>query len=58
MTDVVLVDEAKIPVQLGLGNIDGVTGRYWGNTSVSDTGDGQVMEWWHLWCAQGTGVNQ
>lgn len=38
-------DGAKIPIRLGFGDIGGVTGRYWGNPSVADTGDGQVMDW-------------
>ena len=38
-------DGAKIPIRLGFGDIDGITGRYWGNPSVYDTGDGQVMNW-------------
>ncbi|KAL6715510.1 hypothetical protein ACLMJK_006471 [Lecanora helva] len=38
-------DGAKIPLRLGFGNIGNVTGRYWGNPSIADTGDGQVMEW-------------
>ena len=40
-----LADGAKIPIRLGFGDIGGVTGRYWGNPSIADTGDGQVMEW-------------
>ena len=38
-------DGAKIPIRLGFGNIGDVTGRYWGNPSIADSGDGQVMEW-------------
>lgn len=38
-------DGAKIPIRLAFGDIDGVTGRYWGNPSIADTGDGKVMEW-------------
>lgn len=40
-----LADGAKIPIRLGFGDIGGVTGRYWGNPSIADTGYGQVMEW-------------
>lgn len=36
---------ARIPVRLGFGRIDGVTGRYWSNPGVGDTGDGKVMPW-------------
>lgn len=38
-------DGAKIPIRLGFGDLAGVTGKYWANTSVADTGDGQVLEW-------------
>ena len=38
-------DGAKIPVRLGFGDIGSVTGRYWGNPSVADIDDGQVMDW-------------
>ncbi|KAI9724601.1 MAG: putative secondary metabolism biosynthetic enzyme [Chrysothrix sp. TS-e1954] len=38
-------DGATIPIRLGFGSIDGVTGRYWGNPSISSTGDGQVQAW-------------
>ena len=38
-------DGAKIPIRLGFGNIGDVTGRYWGNPSIADSGNGQVMEW-------------
>ena len=40
-----LGDGAKIPIRLGFGDIDGVSGRYWGNPSIADSGEGQVMEW-------------
>ena len=43
--NLVLADGAKIPIRLGFGDIGGVTGRYWGNPSIADSGDGQVMEW-------------
>ena len=36
---------AKIPIRLGFGDIQGVTGRYWGNNSISGKGSGQVQEW-------------
>ena len=45
VTDSVVADGAKIPIRLGFGDIGGVTGRYWGNPSIADSGDGQVMEW-------------
>ncbi|KAI9818853.1 MAG: hypothetical protein M1827_007674 [Pycnora praestabilis] len=38
-------DGAKIPIHLGFKDIGGVSGRYWANPSISDTGDGQVMTW-------------
>lgn len=40
-----VADGAKIPVRLAFGDIGDVTGRYWANPGVSDTGDGQVMDW-------------
>ena len=36
---------ARIPIRLGFGDIDNVTGRYWGNNSISGRGDGQVQAW-------------
>ncbi|KAL8958383.1 MAG: hypothetical protein Q9193_004545 [Seirophora villosa] len=36
---------AKIPIRLGFKDIAGVTGRYWGNPSVRDRGEGEVREW-------------
>ncbi|MCJ1254646.1 hypothetical protein MMC24_002461 [Lignoscripta atroalba] len=39
------VDGAKIPIRLGFKDINGVTGRYWGNPTVSDTEDGQIQSW-------------
>lgn len=36
---------ARIPVRLAFGKIDGVTGRYWSNPGISDTGEGRVAEW-------------
>lgn len=38
-------DGAKIPIRLGFKDIGGVTGRYWSNPSVADTGSGQTMDW-------------
>ena len=36
---------ARIPVRLAVGDLGGVTGRYWGNDNISDTGEGKVQEW-------------
>ncbi|KAF2085886.1 NAD(P)-binding protein [Saccharata proteae CBS 121410] len=36
---------ARIPVRLATGDIGGVSGRYWGNPSIMDTGYGDVVEW-------------
>jgi len=36
---------AKIPYRLGFKDIGGVSGRYWGNKSISGKGEGQVMSW-------------
>lgn len=38
-------DGAKIPVRLAIGDIGGVSGRYWANDGVQNTGDGEVQEW-------------
>ena len=38
-------DGAKIPIRLGFKSIHGVTGRFWGNPSVFDTGEGEIMDW-------------
>ncbi|CAO1597829.1 hypothetical protein XANCAGTX0491_001623 [Xanthoria calcicola] len=38
-------DGAAIPIRLGFKDIGNVTGRYWGNPSVRDKGDGQVQVW-------------
>lgn len=39
------MDGAKIPVRLAVGDLGGVSGRYWANDSISDTGDGHVQTW-------------
>ncbi|KAL8826705.1 MAG: hypothetical protein Q9191_003630 [Dirinaria sp. TL-2023a] len=39
------LEGARIPIRLGFGDIGGVTGRYWGNDSISGKGDGQVQDW-------------
>lgn len=36
---------ARIPVRLALGDIGGVSGRYWANDSVSGRGEGKVQDW-------------
>ncbi|KAL8850625.1 MAG: hypothetical protein Q9221_004411 [Calogaya cf. arnoldii] len=38
-------DGAVIPIRLGFKDIGNVTGRYWGNPSVRDKGDGHVQVW-------------
>ncbi len=38
-------DGAKIPIRLGFKELGQTTGKYWGNLSVADCGDGQVQEW-------------
>ena len=39
------LEGARIPIRLGFGDIGEVTGRYWGNNSISGKGDGQVQDW-------------
>ncbi|WPH03096.1 NAD(P)-binding protein [Acrodontium crateriforme] len=36
---------AKIPIRLALGDIGGVTGRYWANDTVRSRDEGKVQEW-------------
>ncbi|PSK35108.1 hypothetical protein B9Z65_1691 [Elsinoe australis] len=36
---------ARIPVRLAVGDLGGVTGRYWGNDGIADRGEGKVQEW-------------
>ncbi|KAF7591609.1 hypothetical protein BBP40_001309 [Aspergillus hancockii] len=36
---------AEIPLRLGFGDIGDVTGRYWANDSMIETGGGKVQEW-------------
>ncbi|GHJ89735.1 hypothetical protein NliqN6_6137 [Naganishia liquefaciens] len=36
---------AKIPLKLAFGDIQGVSGAYWANDSISSTDDGKVQEW-------------
>ena len=40
-----LEEGARIPYRLGFKDIQGVSGRYWGNKSISGRGEGQVMTW-------------
>jgi carbonyl reductase 1 len=39
------MDGAKIPVKLAIGDIGDVSGGYWANDSIVDTGDGELREW-------------
>jgi carbonyl reductase 1 len=36
---------ARIPVRLAVDDIDGVTGEYWSNDGVNDSGHGKVQRW-------------
>ena len=36
---------AVIPLNLAFGDVDGISGEYWENASVSDKGDGGVVDW-------------
>ena len=36
---------ARIPVRLAFGDLRGVSGRYWSNPGIGDTGDGRITEW-------------
>jgi len=39
------MDGAKIPVKLAIGDIGDVSGGYWANDVIVDTGDGKLREW-------------
>lgn len=39
------MEGAKIPVKLAIGDIGNVSGGYWANDSIVDTGDGKLREW-------------
>ena len=39
------MEGAKIPVKLAIGDIGDVSGGYWANDSIVDTGDGKLREW-------------
>jgi carbonyl reductase 1 len=36
---------ARVPIHLAFDDLEGVTGRYWANDSISGKGDGKVQEW-------------
>ncbi|KAJ4354261.1 uncharacterized protein N0V89_005995 [Didymosphaeria variabile] len=36
---------ARIPVRLAIGDVGGVSGRYWANDSIRGSGEGKVQEW-------------
>jgi hypothetical protein len=36
---------ARVPLNIALKDIGGTTGKYWANSSVSGTGEGQVQKW-------------
>ncbi|KAJ6149813.1 hypothetical protein N7471_001012 [Penicillium samsonianum] len=36
---------ARIPVRLGIGEIEQISGRYWANDSVASAGYGKVQDW-------------
>lgn len=36
---------ATIPLRLAFGDIGGVTGKYWANSSIRGKGEGEVQEW-------------
>jgi len=42
-----LEDGAKIPVKLAVGAIGDVSGKYWSNPSIRDTGDGELTD--NIW---------
>ncbi|CZR50464.1 uncharacterized protein PAC_00337 [Phialocephala subalpina] len=40
-----LEEGARVPVKLAFGEIQGVTGKFWANEKISDTGDGEIQVW-------------
>jgi carbonyl reductase 1 len=36
---------ARVPLNIALNDIQGTTGKYWANSSISGTGAGQVQKW-------------
>jgi len=38
-------DGARIPVRLAVGDVEGVSGRYWANDSIRSREEGRVQEW-------------
>ncbi len=36
---------ARIPLRLAFGDVKGVTGKFWANEKIFETGDGEVREW-------------
>ncbi|KAL8722072.1 MAG: hypothetical protein Q9181_007564 [Wetmoreana brouardii] len=36
---------ARIPVKLAVGDVEGVSGKYWGNDTIRDKEDGKVQPW-------------
>lgn len=36
---------ARVPLNIALKDIGGTTGKYWANSSISGTGEGQVQKW-------------
>lgn len=36
---------ARIPVRLAMGDVKGVSGRYWANDSIGEKAEGKVQEW-------------
>lgn len=36
---------ARVPIKLAFGDVKGVTGKFWANEIITDTGDGKVREW-------------
>ena len=40
-----LEEGVRIPLRLAMGEVDGVSGEYWANSSVSSTAEGSVQDW-------------
>lgn len=36
---------ARVPIRVGFGDIGGVTGKYWANDEIWESGEGSVQDW-------------
>ena len=41
----VVEEGARIPLRVGFGDINGLTGKYWANDEIWGKGEGRVQAW-------------